>query len=54
MSANTNTTSKTNSFVSGLKSVAQVAASIGVQVAVIAGGVALGTVAAAKYLTPKE
>jgi hypothetical protein len=47
-------TSKTNSFLSGLKAVAGAAAAIGVQVAIIAGGVAIGTVAAAKYLAPKE
>jgi hypothetical protein len=54
MSANTTTNSKSSAFLSGLKTAASVAASIGVQVAIVAGGVAIGTVAAAKYLAPKE
>jgi hypothetical protein len=51
---NTTTNSKSSAFLSGLKTAASVAASIGVQVAIVAGGVAIGTVAAAKYLAPKE
>ena len=49
---NTNTT--TSSFISGLKTAATAAAAIGLQVAITAGAVAIGTVAAAKYLAPKE
>ena len=52
--SNTATSSKSSSFINGLKSAAVATAAIGVQIAVIAGGVAIGTVAAAKYLAPKE
>jgi hypothetical protein len=51
---NTNTNTTTSSFISGLKTAATAAAAVGLHVAVIAGGVAIGTVAAAKYLAPKE